>query len=122
MTDDDTAVRALLQGTVTAWTANDADAFAGLYTEDATVLLANGTCLRDREEIRAYMKAGFASMLKGTSGFDEVETLRFVAPGAAVAVSRSGFTPGGPPRRAIWTLAAAEAGWRVAAYANGPAD
>lgn len=118
-----TTVEELLQQTVTAWTANDADAFARLYTPDATVILADGTYLRDRDEIRAYMAAGFQGRLKGTSGFDEVESIHPAGPGAAVVISRSGFVaPGGDEpaamRRATWTLVRNEEGWRVAAYAN----
>jgi uncharacterized protein (TIGR02246 family) len=53
MTENDEAVREILRGTVSAWTANDPDAFADLYAKDATVTLANGTYLRGRDEIRA---------------------------------------------------------------------
>lgn len=120
-----TTIEDLLQQTVTAWTAHDADAFAQLYTADATVTLADGTYLRDRDEIRAYMAAGFQGRLKGTRGVDEVESIRDAGPGAAVAISRSGFiAPGGSApaamRRATWTLVRNDGGWQVAAYANCP--
>jgi len=106
---------------VAAWTANDADAFAALYTPDATVTLADGTHLRDRDEIRAFMAAGFAGPLRGTTGRDEVESVRLLGPGAGVAISRSGFTPPADRvRRATWTLAREGDEWRVAAYANCP--
>jgi uncharacterized protein (TIGR02246 family) len=117
---EDTAVRDLLRQTTTAWTANDAGAFAALYTDDATVTLADGTYLRNRAEIEAYMAAGFAGRLRGTTGVDEAESVRFAGPDAAVVISRSGFTPPGVFRRATWTLVREPAGWRVAAYANCP--
>lgn len=114
-------VEDLLQQTVAAWTAHDADAFAQLYTTDATVTLADGTYLRDQDEIRAYMAAGFAGRLRGTTGLDEVESVRFAGPDAAVVISRSGFTPpAGMVRRATWTVVREATGWRVAAYANCP--
>jgi uncharacterized protein (TIGR02246 family) len=114
-------VEDLLQATVTAWTAHDADAFAQLYTADATVTLADGTHLRDRAEIRAYMAAAFAGRLRGTTGLDEIESVRPAGPDAAVVISRSGFTPpAGSVRRATWTVVRGPAGWRVAAYANCP--
>jgi uncharacterized protein (TIGR02246 family) len=123
MTDNDNGVRELLRDTVTAWTAHDADGFAALYAKDATVTLANGTYLRGRDEIRAYMAAGFEGRLKGTSGMDEVESIRLIGADAAVAISRSGFTPpAGNVRRATWTLVRQEGAWRVAAYANCPLD
>jgi uncharacterized protein (TIGR02246 family) len=121
MTDDDNGVRELLRDTVAAWTANDPDGFAALYAKDATVTLANGTYLHNRDEIRAYMAAGFEGPLKGTSGMDEVESIRLIGPDAAVAISRSGFAPpAGNVRRATWTLVRLDDGWRVAAYANCP--
>jgi uncharacterized protein (TIGR02246 family) len=121
MTDDDNGVRELLRQTVTAWTANDADQFAALYTKDATVTLADGTHLRGRDEIRAFMAAGFAGRLKGTTGMDEVESIRLVGVDAAVAVSRSGFTPpAGAVRRATWVLGRQDGDWQVVAYANCP--
>jgi uncharacterized protein (TIGR02246 family) len=121
MTDDDNGVRELLRQTVTAWTANDPDRFAALYAKDATVTLADGTHLRGRDEIRAFMTAGFLGRLKGTTGIDEVESIRLVGPHAAVAVSRNGFTPpAGTVRRATWSLGREDGDWRVVAYANCP--
>jgi len=128
MTDNHEAVREVLRGTVSAWTANDPDAFAELYAKDATVTLANGTYLRGRDEIRAYMAAGFAGPMRGTSGMDEPESVRLLGDNAAVVISRSGFLlPGesAPPadrlRRATWVLSRQDGTWTVAAYANCPA-
>ena len=56
----DTTVTEPILATVSAWDANDADAFAEVYAPDATVVLTGGTFLRGREEIRRYMTAGFA--------------------------------------------------------------
>jgi uncharacterized protein (TIGR02246 family) len=127
MSDNDEAVRELLTRTVTAWTANDAAAFARLYAEDATVMLANGEYLRGRDEIRAYMAAGFAGPLGGSRGLDEPESVRLLGDDAAVVISLSGFLLGGetrPPadrlRRAVWVLSRSDGGWLVDAYANGP--
>jgi uncharacterized protein (TIGR02246 family) len=123
MTDTDISVRETLQATVTAWTANDPDAFAALYAKDATIVLADGTYLRGRDEIRAYMAAGFAGMLRGSTGLDEPESVRVLGADAAVVVSRSGFRlPGaeGRVRRATWVLSRHDESWLVDAYANSP--
>jgi uncharacterized protein (TIGR02246 family) len=127
MTDNDEAVREILRGTVSAWTANDPDAFADLYAKDATVTLANGTYLRGRDEIRAYMAAGFAGPLHATSGMDELESVRLLGDDAAVAVSLSGFLLPGETapaadrrRRATWVLSRLSGAWKVEAYANCP--
>jgi len=121
---DENDVRAVLRSITAAWDANDADAFAASYTPDATVVLTGGVFHRDREEIRAYMTAGFDGPLKGTRGIDEPELVR-VAGDSAVVVSRTGFLmvgetelPADRERRATWTLRRTPEGWRVAAYAN----
>jgi uncharacterized protein (TIGR02246 family) len=121
---DENDVRAVLRSITAAWDANDADAFAASYTPDATVVLTGGVFHRDREEIRAFMAAGFDGPLKGTRGIDEPELVR-VAGDSAVVVSRTGFLmvdetelPAERERRATWTLRRTPEGWRVAAYAN----
>jgi uncharacterized protein (TIGR02246 family) len=127
MSDNDEAVRELLTRTVTAWTANDAAAFANLYAEDATVMLADGAYLRGRDEIRAYMAAGFAGRLGGSRGMDQPESVRLLGDDAAVVISLSGFVLAGETRpaadrrrRAVWTLSRRDGGWLVDAYANVP--
>ncbi len=113
-----------IMASVAAWTAQDADAFAELYSPDATVVLAGGTFLRGREEIRRYMAAGFAGPLRGTCGSDEQDSVR-QAGDWAVVVSRSGYLLPGEDtvsaeraRRATWTLSRHGGGWLVEAYHN----
>jgi uncharacterized protein (TIGR02246 family) len=122
-TDAQTEVRAVLAATADAWSANDADAFAALYADDASVVLP-GTFLQGRAEIRDYMAAGFAGPLRGTGGSDEPESVRVIGNGAVV-VSRSGFRLPGEEtvsaerlRRATWTLARHDGGWLIEAYHN----
>jgi uncharacterized protein (TIGR02246 family) len=110
-----------IMATVTAWDANDAEAFAAVYAADATVVLAGGTFLQGRDAIRDYMTAGFAGPLAGTRGSDEQEVVR-VRNGSAIVVSRSGYT--GPNiaepqvRRATWTLSDHDGWWLIDAYHN----
>jgi uncharacterized protein (TIGR02246 family) len=47
-----------------------ANAFAELYTEEATVVTA-GSQQQGKDEIRAGMAAGFAGPLKGTTSMEE---------------------------------------------------
>jgi uncharacterized protein (TIGR02246 family) len=122
----ETTVTDAVMATVAAWNANDADAFADLYTPDATVVLPGGTFLRGREEIRRYMTAGFAGPLRGTRGSDEQDSVRLVGD-CAVVVSRSGYLLPGEDapapdraRRATWTLTRTEGRWLVEAYHNCP--
>jgi uncharacterized protein (TIGR02246 family) len=127
MTDKDTAVRQILRDITAAWDSNDADAFAAHYLDDATVVLPGGVLHRNREEIRAFMAAGFDGPLKGTTGIDDPEIVRFAGSDVAVVVSRAGFLlpgetelPASRQRRATWTLVRGDGGWRVAAYTNTP--
>ena len=121
---DTTAVEDLLAQMGTAWAAHDADAFAALYADGATVVTA-GTYIQGKDQIRAFMVAGFDGPLKGTASVEEPQLIRFLSPDVAVVNSLGGYRPAGaasvPPhlqRRATWVLARNEAGWLVESYHN----
>jgi uncharacterized protein (TIGR02246 family) len=127
LTADQVAVRGVLTDCVQAWGRNDADAFAELYTDDATVVLAGGVFLQGKEQIRSFMTAGFAGRLKGSTGVDEPETVRFVSDDVAIVVGRSGFLAAGEAelapertRRATYVLSKQDGGWRIESYTNSP--
>jgi len=124
---DEKAIREVLNGIRAAWTANDADAFADLYTADAVVVLPGGTYKKGREEIRAHMKAGYAGPMKGTQGVDEPEQVRIISGDAAIVISKAGILLPGetelPPkrlRRATWVLSKRGDKWAIEAYTNSP--
>jgi uncharacterized protein (TIGR02246 family) len=128
MTDDNaSAVRDLLQQIYAAWTDGDADAFAALYLDDATVVMP-GVLHRGRAAVRDYMATAFAGPLKGSRGVDEPQDIRFVGTDTAVVVSRAGILMAGEQalpvareRHATWVLSKRDGRWLVAAYANAPA-
>jgi uncharacterized protein (TIGR02246 family) len=126
LTERDGPVRDALHGIYEAWRANDADAFAAFYTDDATAVLP-GSYSRNRGEIRSFMSAGFAGRLKGSSVVSEAKSIRFIGDSAAVVIDESGVLMAGedtvPPARAVratWLLAKHEGQWLVAAYHNSP--
>lgn len=126
MIDTTTAVRAVLENAYGAWADGDADAFAALYVEDATVVMPR-VFHRDRAAMHAYMTDAFAGPLKGSRPVDEPLSVRIVGD-TAIVVSRSVILMAGevdiPTERevhATWVLARGEHGWRIAAYANAPA-
>jgi uncharacterized protein (TIGR02246 family) len=129
MTDNETsAVRDVLQRSYKAWAAADAEAFADLYTEDATVVL-RGTFLRGRDAVRDYMTGAFAGRLKGSQGVDEPLDVRVVGGHTAIVVSEAGVRMPGehsvPAERqvvATWVLSKEDGQWLVTAYANTPAQ
>jgi hypothetical protein len=55
LTSTEDLVRTVLDRAMAAWTANDADAFADCYADDASVVLEGGVFLHDKAEIRAFM-------------------------------------------------------------------
>jgi uncharacterized protein (TIGR02246 family) len=111
-----------------AWADGDAEAFAELYTDDATVVQP-GTHKKDKGEIRTTMAAGFAGPLKGSTVLDEPQSVRFLGPDTAVVVSEGGIIMAGQDDvpaermvRATWVLTKQDGQWLVAAYHNSPAN
>lgn len=126
-TDDTTGVRDVLQRVYAAWAANDADAFAALYVDDATVVMP-GVFRRGRSAVRDHMAAAFAGPLKGSRGIDEPQDIRIVGTDTAIVVSRAGIVMAGEQelpaereRLATWVLSKRDDRWLIAAYANAPA-
>lgn len=126
-TTDEMAVLELLRQMGAAWDAGDPDAFADLYAEDARVATP-GTFSQGREQIRAFVTAGFAGPLKGTKSVERPQHIRFLADNVAIVDSLSGYTRPGEQgvqpsleRRATWVLSRSDAGWLVESYHNCPA-
>ncbi|WP_232660755.1 SgcJ/EcaC family oxidoreductase [Pseudonocardia sp. TRM90224] len=130
MTENDNteAVRDVLRQAYSAWADNDADAFAALYTDDATVVMP-GVFHPDRATIHGYMSAGFAGPLKGSRAVDEERSLRVLGD-SAIVISRSiilmageSDVPDDADARAVtatWVLTRTADGWKIAAYSNAP--
>ncbi|HEV8561820.1 MAG TPA: SgcJ/EcaC family oxidoreductase [Actinophytocola sp.] len=127
-TGEEARVRGVLDGTYAAWAANDADAFATYYTEDASIVLAvPPTFNQGRETIRAHMAAAFAGPLKGSRPVDTPQTVRLLGEDTAIVVSEGGILlpgeselPAERKRRATWVLSKTSGDWLVAAYHNSP--
>lgn len=124
-TVDETAVKDLLAQMVAAWDANDAAAFASLYGDDASVVTA-GRYVQGRDDIHAFMSAGFAGALAGTKSVEQPQQVRFVGADVAIVSSVSGYVMAGEQtvrdemaRRATWVLnRKADGGWLVESYHN----
>ncbi len=122
------AVREVLRDVYTAWAKNDADAFAELYVEDATVVMP-GVYHNNSDGVRTYMAAAFAGPLKGSKAFDEPQNIRFLRDDVVVVVSEAGILMAGESKlpderlvRATWVLTKQDEKWLVAAYHNCPAN
>jgi uncharacterized protein (TIGR02246 family) len=130
MTTDNRAdsVLTVIQAVYDAWADNDADAFAALYTEDATVVQP-GIHKKSQDEIRTTMAAGFAGPLKGSRVLDEPRSVTFLGPDTAIVITEGGVLMAGQTElpserlvRATWVLANRAGRWYVAAYQNSPAN
>jgi uncharacterized protein (TIGR02246 family) len=121
---DEQQVHAVLRTAYEAWGAGDADAFAALYTADATSALP-GSLRRGRVEIREYMAAAFAGPLRGSTVDDTPVSTRFPTPDTAVVVSEGAVRLAGETEvpaqrwvRASWLLVRVEGRWLISAYHN----
>ena len=116
--NDEAAVREVVRLYVEAREARDAGAIAALFTEDADQLTSGGEWRRGREALVHGAQASSART-EGKRTIT-VETVRFLAPGVALADGRYEIAGRGGDRR-MWaslTLTRGAAGWRIAAIRN----
>jgi uncharacterized protein (TIGR02246 family) len=127
VTQDQAAVAAVSQRIVNAWANQDAEAFADVFTEDATMILP-GLYKKGRDEIRDHMKGAFAGPYKGTRVTGQPIDMRFYGRNTAVLVTQGGVLAPGESEvageraiRASWIVVREKDGqWRLAAYQNSP--
>jgi uncharacterized protein (TIGR02246 family) len=117
--DDEAAIRGVVKKYLEAREQRDPNAVAALFTEDADQLVSTGQWRKGRDEL-----------VKGTLGSSEsnpgkrtltVETIRFVAPGVALADARYEIVnPNGEATRKMWStfLMTRTDHWRIAAIRN----
>jgi uncharacterized protein (TIGR02246 family) len=120
------SVLQVIRAVYIAWADGDADVFAQLYTDDATVVQP-GVYKRNNDDIRTTMAAGFAGPLKGSRVLDEPVSVRFFGPDTAVIIAEGGILLAGQDEvpaerlvRATWVLVQQDEQWKVVAYHNSP--
>lgn len=77
-----------------AWAANDADAFADIFTENGSELIGDDQ-LNGREEIREYLTAAFAGVFKGSRVRGWALSLQFIADDVALLTTGGGVVLAG---------------------------
>lgn len=117
----DAAIREVVRKYVDARDKRDPTLLAALFTEDADQLTTTGEWRKGRDNVVA---GGLASS-QANPGTRQIaiETVRFLAPGVAMADGRYdiGGAEGAPPRRMRTTFVMTRAGagdWRIAAIRN----
>jgi uncharacterized protein (TIGR02246 family) len=86
---DERAALTMPQLVAAAWADNDADAFANLFTEDGSELIGDEQ-MRSREEIRAFMLAGFAGPYRGSKVKGWPLHVKFLTDDVALLVTGGG--------------------------------
>ncbi|WP_271220633.1 SgcJ/EcaC family oxidoreductase [Streptosporangium carneum] len=124
---DKAAVAALPQRVVAAWAQHDPESFAGVFTEDGSMILP-GLYRKGREEIRSFMEAAFQGPFKGTKVTGQPIDIRFFSDEAGVLITQGGVLAPGETEvsderaiRASWVVVKRDGQWQLAAYQNSPA-
>ena len=117
---DSEAIRDLVGKYAAARESRDPDSIRALFTDDADQLVSSGVWRRGREALVEGM-LGSSRRNPGTRTLD-VETVRFPAPGVAVADARYVIKGSdGAPDRRMWSTflcLRSPTGWRIAAIRN----
>ncbi len=114
---DEAAVRALVARYVEAREARDPAALEALFTEDADQLVSSGEWRRGR----AALVPGALASSERTRGVRriEVDAVRVIAPGVAIADGVYTITGSGrPPMRATIVAVQQDGQWRITAIRN----
>ncbi|AUI61799.1 SgcJ/EcaC family oxidoreductase [Amycolatopsis sp. BJA-103] len=124
---DQAAIAALTQKVIAAWAYHDADSFAGVFTEDGTMILP-GVYKKGRDEIRSFLVESFAGNYKGTQVTGRPLEIRFFTPDSGVLITQGGVLGPGETEvadsqsiRASWTVVKRDGAWQLASYQNTPA-
>ena len=116
---EESAVRDVVAKYVAARERRDADAIRALFTEDADQLTSSGEWRRGRD---AIVRGALASSERtGGTRTIAIESVRFPAPGVAVADGRYEIAGGQDGVRRMWTsflMTRSADRWRIAAIRN----
>jgi uncharacterized protein (TIGR02246 family) len=122
---EERAVLDVIRANYAAWAANDAEAFANLYLEDATVVQPGGVYKQGKEAVRNSMALAFAGPLKSSTVVDQPANVRILGNDAAIAIGGAGVLMAGETEvpaqrmvRATWVFAKQNGTWLIAAYHN----
>ncbi|MFE7131871.1 SgcJ/EcaC family oxidoreductase [Streptomyces sp. NPDC057638] len=127
ITDEDrAAIAALPQRVVAAWAAQDADAFAEVFTPDGTMIIP-GVFQQGREAIRSFLAQAFQGPFKGTRVTGTPVDLRFAGAESGILITRGGILAPGESEpsaeravNASWVVIKRDGRWLLAAYQNSP--
>lgn len=125
-TDDDARIRALFGDLMQAWTDNDADAYAGYFTDDSDYVSYDGTRAIGRAQHQHNHDKLFRGVLAGSALAGDVESIRFLTSDVAILHGTASVLmpwrsrlPERRLSRQTLVLVRTSEGWRVTAIHNG---
>jgi uncharacterized protein (TIGR02246 family) len=125
--EDQKAVLTVPMKITAGWQRNDADFFASIFVENGSLLLQD-TQLTSREEIRAFMAAGFQGPFKGAHVSGYPIDFKFLRDNVAMVITEGGIILAGeseiaPQRqiRATWIIVDQGDGvWKLFSHQGSP--
>lgn len=90
--DDLRQINGIFERWQSAWNAHDMHAFAQLFDEDATWIVWTGRVWKGRQAIEDGHVEAHRTFFRSSTQFSRPEEIRLVAPGTAVARSRTTLT------------------------------
>jgi uncharacterized protein (TIGR02246 family) len=112
---------------VAAWSKNDADGIANVFTEDGILILPGDVLKQGRGEIRAFMAAAYAGPFKGTGVTGVPVDVRFLNDEVALLRTHGGILAPGETEidpelavRSTWVVVKKDDTWQLAGYQNSP--
>ncbi|SDJ98114.1 conserved hypothetical protein [Actinopolyspora mzabensis] len=112
---------------VAAWSRNDADGIADVFTEEGILILPGDVLKRGRREIRSFMAAAYAGPFKDTGVTGNPVDVRFASDSVALVRTHGGILAPGETEvapelavRSTWVIVNENGQWRLAVYQNSP--
>jgi uncharacterized protein (TIGR02246 family) len=126
MSQDEAAIRKVVQQVEDGWNRNDGKAFAAPFAADADYVVVNGATIKGREAIEKGHNGIFTTIYKDSHNVGTVKSIRFLRPDVAVVHIEWNleFRAGGETKKghAINTMVMTKEGdnWSIAAFQNTP--
>lgn len=126
MSQDETAVREIVQQVQDGWNAHDSKAFAAPFAADADYVVVNGMYIKGRDAIEEGHTGIFTAIYKDSRNAATIKSVRFVRKDVAVVHIEWNleFNAGGEKRKAhalnTMIMTKDKGKWSIAAFQNTP--
>lgn len=124
--EDEAAIKAIIQRLQDGWNAGDGKAFASSFAEDADYVIVNGLKIKGREMIASGHQNIFDTVYKNSRISASIKSVRFLRSDIAIAHIEWNlkYSENGTPREGkamnSLTLTKENGEWSIAAFHNTP--